>query len=209
MDEKCFNHSDKDAIGVCHSCGRKFCSECMEKYNDKFFCYSDGCKFALKVYQSKEPVPKPEEEEKVQPAIIFPSIMKRFLNFGLDLIIINTILDLIFFNYEFDEQSMIQNPDPSIIIPLFLIQTIVIFCYFFIFEGLFQRTPAKFITNTLVIMRDGSKPGLKDIAIRTLCRFLPLEALSYKSGTWWHDRLSKTVVVIYNHGKNRTGHTKE
>jgi hypothetical protein len=72
--------------------------------------------------------------------------------------------------------------------------------YFMVFEALFQRTPAKFITGTKVVKSDGSKPNLGTIAVRTLCRFVPFDPVSHMGTpkyhrTWWHDRWTNTLVV--------------
>jgi uncharacterized RDD family membrane protein YckC len=75
---------------------------------------------------------------------------------------------------------------------------LIFFLYWIIFEGFFQRTPAKFITKTKVVMRDGSKPSFSIILKRTLCRFIPFEAFTFLNGTYpigWHDNLSQTLVV--------------
>jgi uncharacterized RDD family membrane protein YckC len=69
------------------------------------------------------------------------------------------------------------------------------FLYYFVFEMMFQRTPAKFITRTKVVLLDGSRPSSLVIAKRTLSRFMPFEPLSGNNRTWWHDRWTKTRVV--------------
>ena len=76
---------------------------------------------------------------------------------------------------------------------LFLISFIV---YYVFMEYTFQKTIGKFLTKTIVVMQDGSKPLLSDILVRTLCRLIPLDQFSYlftKNG--FHDRLSRTTVV--------------
>lgn len=81
---------------------------------------------------------------------------------------------------------------------LFLIGCVYTIGYFLIFEGIWQRTPGKWITGTKVVMLDGSKPPFTRILGRTLCRLIPFDALSYLFGTrpvGWHDRLSHTLVV--------------
>ncbi|MDV6169300.1 RDD family protein [Flavobacterium sp. DG1-102-2] len=72
--------------------------------------------------------------------------------------------------------------------------------YYGLFESVFMRTPAKFITNTMVINRDGSTPDNGRIFLRTLCRQIPLEIFSFlwPPGTGWHDSISKTLVVDVN-----------
>lgn len=69
--------------------------------------------------------------------------------------------------------------------------------YFGLFESLVMRTPGKFVTNTMVVKNDGTMPGDGRIFFRTLCRLIPLEALSFLwyPGIGLHDSFSKTRVV--------------
>jgi uncharacterized RDD family membrane protein YckC len=69
--------------------------------------------------------------------------------------------------------------------------------YYYLTELYFSRSLAKFLTQTYVIMKDGSKPKYKCILKRTLCRFIPFEAFSFLSGEagGWHDSMSETYVV--------------
>ncbi|MFB2923486.1 protein kinase domain-containing protein [Aerosakkonema funiforme] len=69
---------------------------------------------------------------------------------------------------------------------------------YLILESTCGKSMAKFITKTKVVMNDGRKPDFAVILVRTLCRFIPFDALSFLlSGNpiGWHDRLSKTMVV--------------
>lgn len=82
-----------------------------------------------------------------------------------------------------------------------LMQLFVSIMFYGLFESLLSRTPAKYITGTKVVMRDGTKPDSTAIFIRTLCRQIPLEALSFLFGQFaigWHDSISKTLVVDVN-----------
>lgn len=76
--------------------------------------------------------------------------------------------------------------------------------YFGLFESLNGRTLGKLITETRVVMRDGSKPENGPILLRTICRLIPFEFLSFIGAIpmGWHDILSKTVVVD-NYAFNR------
>ena len=68
--------------------------------------------------------------------------------------------------------------------------------YFIILELLFQKTLGKFITKTKVVKLDGQKPNQSDVIIRTVCRFIPFDQVSFlfmKDG--FHDVLSKTKVI--------------
>jgi len=72
------------------------------------------------------------------------------------------------------------------------------FAYFAVSEIVWQKTPAKFITGTKVVMRDGSKAPTMNILGRTLARLIPFESLSFlfrKFPVGWHDKLSGTIVV--------------
>ena len=35
---KCFNHHDRDAFGICKTCGKALCLECMAKNSDNVVC---------------------------------------------------------------------------------------------------------------------------------------------------------------------------
>ena len=69
--------------------------------------------------------------------------------------------------------------------------------YYGLFETLSMRTLGKYVTNTMVVNRDGSRPDTNNILIRTLCRQIPLEFISFfgANAIGWHDMFSKTLVV--------------
>ena len=69
--------------------------------------------------------------------------------------------------------------------------------YYLVLEGLFGRSFGKFITGSVVVTENGVKPSFSLICVRTLCRLIPFDALSFlgKSGRIWHDSLSNTYVV--------------
>ncbi|WP_452220175.1 RDD family protein [Lacinutrix salivirga] len=74
---------------------------------------------------------------------------------------------------------------------------IIILIYYVTFETIFSKSVGKFITKTVVIMEDGSKPNFADIFIRSLCRIIPFNAFSFlgAEGRGWHDSISNTYVV--------------
>ncbi|RWW93779.1 RDD family protein [Flavobacterium cerinum] len=91
-----------------------------------------------------------------------------------------------------------------------LLATALNIVYFGLFETLTMRTPGKYVTNTMVVKDDGTKPGDGRIFLRTLCRLIPLEFLSFlwNPGVGLHDSLSRTRVVdIYEF--NRRHQTKD
>ena len=77
-----------------------------------------------------------------------------------------------------------------------LIGFLIIMTYYSVLEGLTSRTLGKFVTGTYVVTEEGLKPSFVNILGRTLCRFIPFEALSFLfSSLGFHDRLSHTRVV--------------
>jgi uncharacterized RDD family membrane protein YckC len=81
-------------------------------------------------------------------------------------------------------------------IPEFLTGLIVFVGYYLLFEGLWARTPGKFMLGTVVVMDDGKTPSFGRIVQRTLCRFIPFEPFSFFGPRGWHDSISKTKVVL-------------
>jgi uncharacterized RDD family membrane protein YckC len=73
---------------------------------------------------------------------------------------------------------------------------IAFFLYFVYMEYKYQKTIGKFLTKTKVVMNDGRKPELNEIFIRTVCRLIPLDRISFLfTRNGFHDRLSNTTVI--------------
>lgn len=71
------------------------------------------------------------------------------------------------------------------------------FLYYCLMESFFGITIGKIITNTRVVDEWGNKPDFKTILIRTLCRLIPFEALSFLVlEVGWHDSFSGTRVIL-------------
>lgn len=70
--------------------------------------------------------------------------------------------------------------------------------YFFVSEILTGKTLAKALTKTRVVTAAGEAPTAGSIALRSLCRMIPFEQLSFlgKESIGWHDKLSRTRVVV-------------
>jgi len=51
---KCYNHHDRDAFGICQSCGKGLCLECLKEQNGIILCKNNSrcfwrlnkCRFA-------------------------------------------------------------------------------------------------------------------------------------------------------------------
>jgi len=106
------------------------------------------------------------------------TITKRFLNYFVDIIIIS------FISVFFDFNSNGQN----------LTVPIVFLSYYLLMEGAFRTTIGKLLTNTKVVDIDGTR--VNEIFVRTICRIIPFEPLSFLFGkNGWHDSISKTTVI--------------
>ena len=80
-------------------------------------------------------------------------------------------------------------------IPDTLLGGIIMICYYCFFEGIWSRTPGKFVLGTIVVNEAGGKPSFGQILGRTLARFIPFEPFSCLGERGWHDSVSKTQVV--------------
>ena len=83
---------------------------------------------------------------------------------------------------------------------------LTLFFYYFLTETYFSRTFAKYFTQTIVVTKNGSRPKIHLIFIRTLSRFIPLEGITFLWGDFrgLHDLFSDTYVVRkheFNHKK--------
>ncbi|MGL2965632.1 RDD family protein [Flavobacterium sp. XGLA_31] len=136
---------------------------------------------------------------------LLASNQQRFANYLIDYavqVVFGLVLGiglgivLTFFGYSnasdfFEKMTKVQEYIFGIVIALL---------YYNLTEIFMARSIAKFITRTLVVMEDGSKPDYRTILMRTICRIIPFNQLSFL-GTpcrGWHDSLSKTYVVKKN-----------
>jgi hypothetical protein len=67
--------------------------------------------------------------------------------------------------------------------------------YYPFFERVLGATPAKYLTSTCVADEFGNKPGFGTIFLRTICRFIPFDAVSFLGDRGWHDSLSNTYLL--------------
>lgn len=114
----------------------------------------------------------------------------RFLHSIIDTILIYAIIVLngimlVLLNIIPSEDSFIWN----------ILGYIIFFIYYFLFEAAIGKTPAKYITKTIVVTYDNERPMAKAILWRTLSRLIPFDGLSFLGVSGWHDSISKTKVV--------------
>ncbi|MFA7377217.1 MAG: RDD family protein [Patescibacteria group bacterium] len=180
----------RSANQFCGHCGdkieknAKFCSSCVEKVVTEFH-----------ESEKKETHDSISKKNEYANSDIHPASQGKRL--------LNMLLDYFFFLYIFAffvglllaSLGMYDVVDSANETVFGLIMGLV---YYLFFEGIWHKTPAKFLTRTKVVMQDGSAPRFSTIIIRTLVRFIPLESFSFLGGKFpvgWHDNFSKTFVV--------------
>lgn len=116
------------------------------------------------------------------------SLLKRILNFYLDIIVIimiTMILIVVLLEFTFLRFTSAY------------LYPVVFFLYYVLSEAFFGRTLAKVITKTRVVFEAGSDRKYAAI-IRTLCRLIPFEPISFlfnRDNFFWHDKMSRSMVV--------------
>jgi len=126
---------------------------------------------------------------------------KRFLNYLLDLVFIVIFILVFYFILgiilALVAPSTLSNMEEGNKLLQYLVSFIVSMIYYTSFEAVTGKSIAKYITKTKVVTEIGEKPNFKMIAIRSLCRFIPLEAFSFlfNDGSGWHDTISSTKVI--------------
>lgn len=132
--------------------------------------------------------------EEMIPVFVPASKWKRFFHLYLDLFIcVIVISNFSFLGLTVYLERLLNFLGPRTSLWIFLI--IYRLIYYPFFETIFGATPAKFLTGTRVINKDGSKPTLKTTILRTLSRFVPFEPFSFLGEKGWHDDWTETQVV--------------
>ncbi len=124
---------------------------------------------------------------------------RRLSNYLVDSIVIY-ILSIPVVIMVISEETMnaiIEGKTPEENLLLNVTYILLMLAYYILFEGLFGRTPGKFVTGTRVVDADGEKVSGKQAILRSLSRFVPFEPLSFFFGEpgGWHDKWTKTFVV--------------
>lgn len=104
------------------------------------------------------------------------------------------VLDVVFFYIVLPDDIRSKLNKESL--ETFLADVSLFFIYYIAMEFTFRKTLGKFITRTSVANLDGTPPNFRVIFIRTLCRLIPFDGLTFFSlSGGFHDRLSKTKLV--------------
>ncbi len=76
---------------------------------------------------------------------------------------------------------------------------LILFLSYLVSESLFKTSPYKILAGTRVTNNNISQPATsRQTFLRTICRFIPLDLLSFLSRKGWHDRFSNTSVIYVN-----------
>ena len=173
-----------------------FCRKCGKQIaEDSKFC--DGCGTGVGSIQSttqnnvQSATTQTPQHQQSGPSFTPASQGKRFMNYFLDYIFFIVLLVIYYALFGTSDTTSTTEGDTSLV--FYLIYPL----YFVFFEGIWQKTPAKFLSKTKVITREGAKPSFGTILVRSLCRLIPLDAFTYLSvnPVGWHDSISKTLVV--------------
>ncbi len=133
---------------------------------------------------------------------LYASQGQRFGNYIFDLIIrlillfaVEETLVLIFNQFEiYAVEDFLYNTNK---LEDYLYGIIFTLIYYIPQEILLSRSIGKYITGTIVVLEDGTKPDAATILKRSLCRLIPFNEFSFLGGyaRGWHDSLSYTYVV--------------
>ncbi|MGD9995180.1 MAG: RDD family protein [Salinivirgaceae bacterium] len=116
--------------------------------------------------------------------------LKRFVKFFVDSFLIGVLTMLC-------GGWIIEFINVSFFRIILVVYYFVFFLYYFLSETLSNRTVGKKITGTMVKISSNKK--VKMVFLRTICRLIPFEPLSIlfdENDEMWHDKLSKTTVII-------------
>ncbi len=127
--------------------------------------------------------------------IVDVSKLTRFFNFVVDYIavIFFAFITVIIIGIAFGEQGIeYLKTYPDFIFGLFIYLT-----YYIGFEAITGRTIGKYIAGTKVVNEMGEKASFKQILIRSICRTIPFEPLSFfgAMGRGWHDSMPDMYVT--------------
>jgi uncharacterized RDD family membrane protein YckC len=124
----------------------------------------------------------------------------RFAHLIIDFIAFQLVIVVI--SYFFEIFINLTKSNVVLNLSIGLIGTLVLFLLYpglyVLCEYMWQKTPGKYLTKTVVIDEYANKPEFRAIVLRSLIRLVPFEPLSCyqdKYSNCWHDRWSKTWVV--------------
>ena len=161
-----------------------FCKMCgAENASGAKFCVKCGQSLSVSApVTSSTPVANPVQASPTVSTVTSPTailapviIWKRLVEYILDIIFIEVVSFIVGIVIGLVHLAL-GATDASIGSWSILVGWIVVLLYYIISEALWQKTLAKLIMKTKVVMKDGTKPPLKNIIGRSFARFIPFEA---------------------------------
>ncbi|MBY0535786.1 MAG: RDD family protein [Chitinophagaceae bacterium] len=125
-------------------------------------------------------------------------MVSRFLNFIIDLFLVNIILVIVWVFILISESVTLTNSGEPDNAAFYGITLFVYISYYTLLEASFGgRTFGKMITRTKAVTIEGSELTLIDCFKRSLVRLIPLEFVSifFDENEMWHDKWTGTKVV--------------
>ena len=99
---KCFNHADRDAVGICKSCGKGICHECLVEIPDAIACKTERCerrsRLCVQIVDSNPAIVNQANKQLKRQSLALLLIGSLFAGLGLLLLIHNPdswIMDLL------------------------------------------------------------------------------------------------------------------
>ncbi|WP_296142695.1 RDD family protein [uncultured Flavobacterium sp.] len=133
---------------------------------------------------------------------LFASHGQRFANYLIDyicqiLIMFGVFMIIVMISISNGDKTIIAKVESLNQVVKYAFASVIVLVYYNVFEIFFSVTIGKLITDTIVVDRNGYKPQTNEILVRSLCRLIPFEILSFLGvpGKGWHDSISKTYVV--------------
>jgi len=152
--------------------------------------FTDTCPAYVHDEAEKEKLLTDRHRQKMTNAVASKGL--RFANYVIDMVVYLVLLfALVFFLGLIGGLGLLGSS-----LWLNLIALFMNFTYYTAMESATGQTIGKMITGTIVVDANGDRPSTSTIMLRSLCRFIPFEAVSFLGeGTGWHDHLTKTMVV--------------
>lgn len=157
--------------------------------------------FALSVLAlHRTPKTQESRQEDGSVALHYVPVSKgtRFLNRLLDTLLLVLIIYNSYQWWSYVFEPFFDNIS-YIVVPIIivLLEYFLIIVYYLLVEYFFHTSFGKVLTKTTVINAQGGYPSFSTTLVRSLCRLIPFDSLSFLFGDkgGWHDTISKTGVV--------------
>ena len=179
----CKNRSFSSDVGIIWGLTKR-----PPTFNETCVDYQEDVKQITRDFERKHSHKITQPSGKVTPV----SAGTRFANYFIDGIIHTVLYYVVLFNGI--SSGLLEGPGA------FLLRIILVVGYYVLLESTTGKTIGKMVTDTMVVLEDGSKPTTDKIVARSFSRLIPFNAFSFLflNGVGWHDTISGTRVVSKN-----------